>query len=260
MGQSYKKSGWHWLLSWQLSLLAVNAITSQEAIFNVAGIAKPANQCPAGRLAAEGPLSQPDEQCPRHGPCYRGGEAEFCVFTTIARDNRGNSTVLPVLTERTRGPKLLQLLSDAKSDEYNRSAPPRYTVSPVPGKGLGIISTGELERGDHILSDSPTLMVDHCVMSTVPQYRLAWLMNEAASRLSDVQRDRIMSLAVFGEEAPDEHYLVGRIYATSAYMVHSHLGILEDGCGIGALFPEGMYLVLDIWKTNPKSGYTLSET
>lgn len=244
MGQSYKK--WHWLLAWQLGLCMASVIASREAHLNDADVAKPAGQCPAGKLVVDAPLFQPDGQCPRHGPCYRGGEVEFCVFTATVSDNRGSSTVLPILTERRRGPKVIQLLSDANSDKFDHSSQPRYTVSPVPGKGLGVISTAELVGGDHILSDSPTLLIDHCVMSTVPQYYLAWLMNEAARRLSDVQRDRIMSLAVFGKEAPDDHYLVGRIYATSAYMVHSHLGGFEDGCGIGALFPEGMYLAVGL--------------
>lgn len=87
-------------------------------------------------------------------------------------------------------------------------------------------------------------------MTTVPQYHLAWLMNEAASRLSRGQRDRIMKLAVFGEQAPDEHYLIGRIYATSTYILDSDDGLFGDGCGMGALFPEGMYLCLERWSTS----------
>lgn len=198
-------------------------------------------------------LFQPLDQCPRPGPCHHSSaESEFCVFASNARDDKGRSQIVPMVTTQNRALKLTQLLSRADDDLSNRWAgrgrPDRsstctqpkkkYTVSPIPGKGLGIILTTALARGDHILSDLPTLIVDHCMMATVPQYHLARLMNEAAKRLSASQLDRLMKLDVFGEQAPDEHYLVGRIYATSAYMLDPDGVLFGDECGIGALFPE----------------------
>lgn len=120
-------------------------------------------------------------------------------------------------------------------------APPKHTVGAIPGKGLGVISIGSLDRGAHILSDAPSLIIDHCIMSAVPQHHLAELMNAAAERLSDAQREGIFKLAVFGNKAPDAHYLVGRIYATSAYMLDGDVAFFGEGCGVGALFPEGEY-------------------
>lgn len=220
-----------------------------------------ASQCPAPGLAATStPAFHTEAQCPQHGPCYGDGDAEFCVFTATAQDNSGQSAVLPVVTARGRAPAVLQVLSHATDAEIarhdGRSSPQRHAaaaaaahaVVPVPGKGLGVVATGALRRGDRILRDAPALVVDHCAMASVPQYHLARLLNEAAGRLSGVQRDRIMRLAVFGDEAPDAHYLVGRIYATSAYMLDSDGDdMFGDGCGIGALFPEGMLGLLSLY-------------
>lgn len=216
-----------------------------------------ANQCPPPGLAtASTPAVHTEAQCPQHGPCYGDGDAEFCVFTATAQDNSGQSAVLPVVTARGRAPAVLQVLSHAADAEIarhdGRSSPQRqtaYAVVPVPGKGLGVVATGALRRGDRILRDAPALVVDHCAMASVPQYHLARLLNEAAGRLSGVQRDRVMRLAVFGDEAPDAHYLVGRIYATSAYMLDSDGDdMFGHGCGIGALFPEGMPGLLSLYQ------------
>lgn len=98
------------------------------------------------------------------------------------------------------------------------------------------------------MSNSPSLIIDHCMMAAVPQYHLARLMNDAAGRLADTQRERVMNLAVFGDKAPDEHYRVGRIYATSAYMLDSDVAFFGDGCGVGALFPE-----CELYRGGPRS-------
>lgn len=228
------------MLAWQLGLLAVFATASQNAPYHDASVAKPSGHCPSTRLMEEAALFIRGGQCTRHGPCYRGGDTEFCVFTATANDSRRRPTVLSVVAERERALSITHFSSNSAAHTDHHPSEPRYTISSVPGKGLGVISTGSLARGDHIMSDSPTLIVDHCMMATVPQYDLAWLMNEAASRLSEGQRNRTLSLAVFGDAPPDEHYLVGRIYATSAYMVDSPSGwSFEGACGIGALFPEG---------------------
>lgn len=230
-----------WLLAWQLCLFAATVIASQKEPYYNASAAKPPGQCPAAKFMEEAALFQ--KQCPRHGPCYRVDEIEFCVFVATANDNQGRPTVLPIVAERERALSIMHF-SSTKHDAYTQRHPhpsePRYTVSPILGKGLGIISTGVLARGDRIMSDSPTLVIDHCMMATVPQYHLARLLNEAAGRLSEQQRERTLSLAVFGDAPPDEHYLIGRIYATSAYMVDSPSGwAFKGGCGVGALFPEG---------------------
>lgn len=242
-----------------------------------------ADHCPAVELsvqdASDESLLPQTEAIERQGPCYNGGDdtEPFCVFTAPGTDNLGTPTSLPILTARERAPRVLQVFTDANHHHHhhhstgsssssraqNRSShaspqlPPgsardkpgaRYEVVPVPGKGLGVVATGGLARGDRILAGAPALVVDHCAMTAVPQRQLAWLLNEAAARLSAAQRERIMRLAVFGEGVPDAHFLVGRIYATSAYMLNDDDEDEEDdeyrmfgeGCGMGALFPEGM--------------------
>ncbi|KAK7699376.1 SET domain-containing protein 5 [Diaporthe eres] len=132
------------------------------------------------------------------------------------------------------------LYSASSAAKYDgRSLLQKYDVRPVPGKGLGVVATTNFSRGDHILSDPPIIIVDHCAMAHVPQYHLARLFNGAAARLSPVQKDRMTGLAVFGDGAPDEWYLVGRIYATNAYMIDMDVGV--TGCGVGALFPEAYH-------------------
>lgn len=234
-------------MSMQLSILAACA----TACFVVSGSALRddgkthssswTDQCLAADPLSAALPSLPEPICLRDGPCYQGEGSEFCVFTTTTREGQGRSQVLPFVTTRERASSIVEALSDKTSNRNGDTTPsqPTYSVVPVPGKGLGAVSTREIGRGEHILSDSPALVVDHCVMGEVPQYHLARLMNEAANRLSTAQRDRILRLAVFGGDAPDVHYLVGRLYATSAYMLESEDGVFAEECGIGALFPEG---------------------
>lgn len=237
---------------WQLAL-CISGVEASKAAFDAGSgvVAERWGKAPANTLTID--LyhtavfdSTTYNQCPKPGPCHRGhgAESEFCVFATNAKDDTGISKVVPMVTTQGRASTLLQTFSDADMQRRKReggSLKSKYTVMPVPGKGLGVIANNALGRGDHILSDLPTLIIDHCMMSTVPQYHLARLMNEAAGRLSPVQLDRLMNLDVFGDGAPDEHYLVGRIYATSAYMLDPEGVLFGGGCGLGALFPESQY-------------------
>ncbi|KAJ4414470.1 SET domain-containing protein 5 [Gnomoniopsis sp. IMI 355080] len=266
MGHNHKRHQRLSLLgAWQLglSMAGIVAASTKANSFDAGtGVATPlltSNHPAKGMLTVDSLTElfqqlQDRDQCAKPEPCYRShsapGSLEFCVFTASAKDDRGTSKVVPMVTTHGRARKLMHILSSETDTDnvsmtdsrrgHSSSPTPKYTISPVPGKGLGIIAgTNGLERGDHVLSDLPTLVIDHCMMSTVPQYHLARLMNEAATRLSPTQLERLMRLDVFGEEAPDEHYLVGRIYATSAYMLDPD-GVLfgEEGCGLGALFPE----------------------
>lgn len=235
---------------WQLAL-CISSVAASKAAFDAgSGVAERWGRAPANTLTVDlhhtAVFDSTYDQCPKPGPCHRGqgAESEFCVLATNAKDDEGISKVVPMVTTQERASTLLKVFFDADIHDKQReggSSKSKYTVMPVPGKGLGVIAKNALERGDHILSDLPTLIIDHCMMSTVPQYHLARLMNEAASRLSPVQLDRLMNLDVFGDGAPDEHYLVGRIYATSAYMLDPDGVLFGGGCGLGALFPESKY-------------------
>lgn len=254
----------HWRLARQLALFAGWVIASQNALADKADVFKIAEQCSAGPCV-DATLFQLEGQCPKHGPCYRDRAVDFCVYTAVVQDNTGSTEVVPILADGERASGIMQAISAAEPAGHDRSSVPKHIARQVPGKGLGAISTGGLEKGDRVLSDSPLLIVDHCAMN-IPQYQLAWLMNEAAGRLSDVQRGRLMDLAVLGEEPPDEHYLVGRIYATSAYMVGLDQGTSEDGCGIGALFPESKYQYTELrgsargWMLSIRSLTVLSQS
>lgn len=244
MGQNHRGSKWLRLLSaWQLSLSVACLVASKSSLNAGSGIVEQLGKIPANahNLELYRDVFQLHDQCPKPEPCYRDAESEFCVFAANAKDNMGISKVVPMVTTHGRALKLIHILSETDIPNPERSSKPKYTVRPVSGKGLGIISTTELDRGELILSDLPTLIIDHCMMSTVPQYHLARLMNEAAYRLTSAQLDRLMNLDVLGDEAPDEHYLVGRIYATSAYMLDPDGVLFGGGCGLGALFPESKF-------------------
>lgn len=228
---------------WQLGLY-ISCVASKAAFDAGSGIAEQWGKAPANTLTVQLHAAVFDtyEQCPKPAPCHQSGaESEFCVFAANAKNDKGISKVVPMVTTQERASTLMQVLSDADIHKHEGASKSKYNVMPVPGKGLGIVSTQALERGEHILSDLPTLIIDHCMMSTVPQYHLARLMNEAAKRLSPLQLDRLMNLDVFGDAPPDEHYLVGRIYATSAYMLDPDGVLFGGGCGLGALFPESKY-------------------
>lgn len=250
MGQNHNGRQRPGLLSWWQLGLYISCVVAPKATFDAhSGVVERWGKAPANTLTVDLHhtavfFDSTNDQCPKPGPCHRGpgAESEFCVFATSdAKDDQGISKVVPMVTTPERASMLLQVFSDANIHNKQRgggSSNSKYTVKPIPGKGLGVVANDALERGDHILSDLPTLIIDHCMMSTVPQYHLARLMNEAAGRLSPVQLDRLMNLDVFGEAAPDEHYLVGRIYATSAYMLDPDGVLFGGGCGLGALFPE----------------------
>lgn len=227
----------HWLslFAWQLGIVTAAAIANDADTSNLFQLA---HQFPfPGLTFGLGSTFEPLEHCPKPSPCHRTAKAEFCVFTAEPSDGMGTNSPVPIVAEHKRALEIMRTITDAHLPRNNSASQPKHLVRPIPGKGLGVISIGELKRGEKIMSNAPSLVIDHCMMATVPPYDLARLMNDAAGRLPDVHRGRLMDLAVFGG-APDEHYRVGRIYATNAYMLDSDEALFGDGCGVGALFPE----------------------
>lgn len=95
-------------------------------------------------------------------PCVNSISSKdaFCVFTdTSYADGHGISFI----TTTQRVAYLASLPSFTSPSSTTEPSPAKYTISFIPGKGLGLIAATRIPRGSVILSSHPTLMIDHRV-------------------------------------------------------------------------------------------------
>ena len=122
----------------------------------------------------------------------------YCLYTSPSfNNNRGIS----VITTPSNLQKLKSLLPKIPSNKQPPSPPP-FHVSAVPGKGLGLLASRPLRRGDPIMSQSPVLLVHRAFLeSPAPSdhHHSQRLLDSAVDALPDATRSLFLSqLGHFG--------------------------------------------------------------
>ncbi|KPM44240.1 hypothetical protein AK830_g2307 [Neonectria ditissima] len=88
-------------------------------------------------------------------PGWRGPHAcvqKYCLYSNPGFS--GGRGIVAITTEA-----YLPTLKNLPSQPQNLDAPAQFHVEDVPGKGLGVIADGELERGDAVMSRPPAFLV-----------------------------------------------------------------------------------------------------
>lgn len=109
------------------------------------------------------------------------------------------------------------------------SPPPPITIAPIPGKGLGVLATAPLRRGDSVLSTPAAFLLHRAFQSTIPYTTQTPLLDAAVLHLPAARRDVFLSqMGHFGG------HKVADIIATNTFQ----LDIGGDDGHHFASFPE----------------------
>ncbi|KAK7063692.1 hypothetical protein R3P38DRAFT_2819805 [Favolaschia claudopus] len=171
-------------------------------------------------------------------PCYLAGTTEFCVFSspTFAQ-GRGMSLV----TTAKRAAAILALpsfhdpeLVRGANQDLEPDRPHVYHVVEVPGKGLGVVAAKPLYRGDHIISNTVSLIIDYGAHEQMPQVELNKLMAAGIEYLPERHRDRMLNLSTHNDA---DAYLekVQKLVATNCFDLEP---IDDSPHAMQAVFPE----------------------
>ena len=112
--------------------------------------------------------------------------------------------------------------------------PKKYKLVHVPGKDIGVVASQPLNRGDHIMSNTASVIVDYGAFENVPNQDILRLQADAVDFLPALHRSRFMNLSTH-DEVEGQLQRVEKILSTNAFDVE-----LEDDIqdGLYVVFPE----------------------
>jgi len=153
-------------------------------------------------------------------PCIRNGTTEFCVYSDATfADHRGIS----VITTADRAQYFLQRKGFTKP-EVNRGVNqdleqdrlPVYEVVAIPGKDMGVVAKKPLNRGDLIMSNTASIMVDYGAFEVLSAPDILKLQSTGLDYLPLKHRARLLNLSTHDQvEGYDKR--VEKILATNAF-------------------------------------------
>ncbi|KAK4458776.1 hypothetical protein QBC42DRAFT_276040 [Cladorrhinum samala] len=199
---------------------------------------------------AESQKPPPQDDGPRYPlwthtkPCFNStkSELEICVFADEKFANgRGASFVM---TERraahvAKAPafKDPELVKHTNQD-IHRTAPAKYDMKEIPGKGMGLIAKQHIRRGDLIMANTVSLMIDYRAFEELPKEHYTQLQAAAVDYLPEAHREAILALSTHDDT--DRTYIqrVDKIAATNAFDIEPDEDDEVQDYGFYVVFPE----------------------
>ena len=172
-------------------------------------------------------------------PCFRNGTAsEFCIYTSQTfADSRGMS----LLTSPRRAANIRKARAFTNPEEIRgvnqdivRDRIASYTVVAMPGKGMGVVAAKPLNRGDLIMSNTVSIMIDYAAFETVPEDEMRRLQVAGVEYLPMSHRSRLMNLSSHSE-VEGYYKRVEKILSTNAFDID--IGD-DDEYSFYVVFPE----------------------
>lgn len=183
-------------------------------------------------------------------PCFRDSESdqELCVFTdTSFADGRGISLVTTL--ERANylasnraftEPEVLHGLNQ----DLLRTAPAKYEVRPVPGKGMGVVATTHILRGELIMANTASYMIDYAVFNGLSPEEYTDLQAHAVDHLPASHRAAILALSSHNTPSTNSSSnlthtaLIDKITATNIFDIDPPPSDPDQHHSLAALFPH----------------------
>ncbi|KAK3357621.1 hypothetical protein B0T25DRAFT_164645 [Lasiosphaeria hispida] len=177
-------------------------------------------------------------------PCFTSPTTgtEFCVFTDAEfAEGRGTSFVMParradyiattpafVEPDRVKG----------VNQDLKRIVPAKYDMKEFPGKGMGLVANTYIQRGDLIMANTLSLMIDYRVFDELTWDEYAQLQAFAVDYLPDAHRAAIMNLSTHDGGNLTHVATVDKITATNAFDIDPDADDEQQDHGFFVVFPE----------------------
>lgn len=173
------------------------------------------------------------------GPCYGQQEKKFCVYSSKTfAGGRGVSIVTrPARAEQlsTIAPFTNPDLTRHTNKDLDPEYEPVYRSVKVPGKGIGLVAVKTIERGDHIMSNTASVMIDYGLFEELKIDDVWALQAAAIDLLPQRHRALVMNLSTHVEMEMTHYQKVDRLLATNSFDIGDHD---PDGDAFYVTFPE----------------------
>lgn len=179
-------------------------------------------------------------------PCFQGDDADhpICVFTdTNFADGRGISLV----TGSQRAKHIATTPAFAEPDtvkginhDLDPTPPAKYEMRELPGKGMGLIATAPIQRGEQIMANTASLMIDYRAFHelTKPQYTA--LQAHAVDNLPPAHRALLLSLSAHTPQTSHLTHtqLIDKIASTNSFDIDPDDDDPDQHHSLFVLFPS----------------------
>ncbi|KAK8048289.1 hypothetical protein PG994_010019 [Apiospora phragmitis] len=161
-------------------------------------------------------------------PCMENGKREFCIY---ASPDFANGRGIMMLTTPQRAGEVERSHVFTAPEVYaamtnlNAETSDRWRVEAVPGKGMGLIATRNLQVGDHIMSTTPSVMIDYDVFYELEPQQIHQMQGEGISYLPERHRNIFLNLSTH-DGAEDYNSRVNKIILTNAFDI-DNTGVVE---------------------------------
>lgn len=183
----------------------------------------------------------------------RKEEREYCAYSNPAFAGRGIS----ILTSPARAVEIANSTAFRNAgvlgptDQLNMEESPRWRVEEVPGKGMGLIATQNMELGDHIMSTTTSIMIDYNVFHDAQAASLLEMEVAAVQHLPDQHQRKLLNLSTH-DGAADFGTKVSKVILTNSFDVQLPGIVTErensEDKNWYTVFPESKDLRIDLRK------------
>jgi hypothetical protein len=156
-------------------------------------------------------------------PCFRSKEnqQQYCVFSDSAfAENRGTTLV----TSAKRAARLSNnpaftdpSVTRGINQDIVRTTPAKYKVEKIEGKGMGVVATGFIGRGELIMANTVSLMFDYNAYENLERANYLELQAKAIDALPETHRQRFLDLSTHDEANFTYLEFVEKIASTNAF-------------------------------------------
>ncbi|KAH6654073.1 hypothetical protein BKA67DRAFT_604491 [Truncatella angustata] len=122
--------------------------------------------------------------------------------------------------EIVKSPAFTDPYISGQIDRLNADGSSIWRVAEVPGKGLGLIATQNIELGDHIMSTTASVMIDYNVFYDTTAQQLIDMEVAAVRYLPDKHRRTFLNLSTH-DHAGDYEAQVSKVILTNSFDIPS---------------------------------------
>lgn len=194
--------------------------------------------------------------------CFREGleSPEFCIY--IKEDYGGKG--IAVITEAETASHIVnsQGFTEPSYLQGTNQILGKIKVAAIPGKEYGLVATERIARGEVILKETASLLVDYAALESMPRNQLDIMRAHAVGLLNYHHRDQVMNLSTHGYHG-DEVSTVAAIAKNNMFSISTNSSRTDDR--FYALFaqskfplgPFGFHVVLLPSNTKNISSFSL---
>lgn len=169
----------------------------------------------------------------------KDGKTEYCVFADPAFANNHGTAVLTTPEKAADMESIAALSNPSLTKNPSRVAEQaKYKIVPIKGKGLGAIATTFIRRGELVMANTPSVVIDYKVHTDLETEDFLKLQMMAVDSLPAYNRQTVLNQSTHDSGTNLTHEMhVERVVGINAFGVAID-SVQKDGDDLVGVFPE----------------------